>query len=84
MFGENVRIYDHDHIFSKGYISRDNFFLKPVFIGKNCWIGSDVIILKGVRIGDNCIISAGSIVTKDVPSGNIFLQKRESRFIEIT
>lgn len=44
---------------------------KPIYIGKNCWIGSDVRIQKGVTIGDNSVIAACSVVTKDVPANCI-------------
>lgn len=43
--------------------------IKPVVIGKNCWIGAGVIILPGVTIGDYSVVAAGAVVNKDVPSG---------------
>lgn len=43
----------------------------PIFIGKNCWIGTNVRIQKGVTIGDNSIIAACSVVTKNVPANCI-------------
>jgi acetyltransferase-like isoleucine patch superfamily enzyme len=42
---------------------------RPVFIGKNCFIGARAIILKGVTIGDGAVIGAAAVVTKNVPSG---------------
>lgn len=44
---------------------------KPIYIGKNVFIGGHCIILKGVSIGDNSVIGAGSVVTKDIPSNCI-------------
>ncbi|MFS1428079.1 acyltransferase [Vibrio splendidus] len=76
MFGEDVKIYDHDHEIKQGKISLTSFFCSPINIGDNVWVGSNVIILKGVDIGDNSVISAGSIVTKSIPKGSIFMQKR--------
>lgn len=42
---------------------------RPVYIGKNVWIGGGALILPGVTVGDDAIIGAGSVVTKDVPPG---------------
>jgi len=67
IFGENVKIYDHNHDFSSEYIvSLTQMSSDNISIGSNCWIGTNVIILKGVTITNNVIISAGSIITKDI------------------
>lgn len=83
IFGQNVLIYDHDHMYetSEGKIcgegvNRDKFLRAPILIGKNSWIGSGCIILKGSHIGNNCIIAAGSIVKGDIEDGALFIQKR--------
>jgi len=83
MFGEGVKVYDHDHLRVNGKISLLDFNTSPIKIGSNVWIGSNSIILKGVTIGDNVIISAGSIVTKSVPDNVILVQKRDSEFYPI-
>lgn len=36
--------------------------IKPIKIGKNCWIGDGVVILAGSEIEDNCVIAANSVV----------------------
>ncbi|MDT0509456.1 DapH/DapD/GlmU-related protein [Novosphingobium sp. MMS21-SN21R] len=41
--------------------------VKPIHIGKNCFIGGGSVILPGVTIGDECIVGSGAIVTEDVP-----------------
>lgn len=73
IFGENVKIYDHNHIFKykNKLIKSTGFKSDKILIGNNCWIGSNVIILKSVSIGDNSVISAGEIVRKSVPSNSI-------------
>ena len=43
-------------------------FNKPVYIGRNVWIGANAVVLPGVTIGDNTVIGAGSVVTKDIPA----------------
>ncbi|WP_270942809.1 acyltransferase [Romboutsia lituseburensis] len=73
LFGENVKIYDHDHIFNmKIPICKQGFKCKDIKIGNNVWIGSNCIILKGVNIGDNVVIGAGTVVRNDIPKDTIF------------
>ena len=84
IFGEGVKLYDHDHQFARDIgVSHKIFSVAPIVIGRNVWVGAGAIILKGVEIGDNSIISAGSIVTKSVPANSIFIQKRASTLIDI-
>lgn len=49
----------------------ESLISKPVFIGRNVWIGSHATILPGVRVGDGAVIGAGAVVTKDVPTDSI-------------
>ena len=74
IFGENVKIYDHNHRFNQKdkLIKNQGYSIAPIEIGKNCWIGSNVIILKGVKIGDNSVIGAGSIVKENIENNMIF------------
>lgn len=79
IFGECVKIYDHNHrytakdsgvpIYSQGFTS------KEVVIGNNCWIASNVTILAGVYIGDNCVIGANCLIYKDIPEGTVVKHK---------
>ncbi|WP_195467403.1 acyltransferase [Clostridium sp. D43t1_170807_H7] len=73
IFGENVKLYDHNHKFSDKIklISQQGYNTAPISIGKNCWIGSGVIILKGVCIGDNVVIGAGCIINSNIQSNTI-------------
>lgn len=74
LFGEGVKIYDHDHVFTADYgVDKSKFKTSKVDIGNNVWLGSNAIILKGVSIGDNVVIAAGSIVTKNVPASHVFI-----------
>ena len=79
LFGENVKVYDHNHCYKDVDIpiKEQGFTTAPVSIGKHCWIGSNVVILKGVTIGDNSVIGAGCVVYKDVPSGTIVVNKQD-------
>ena len=81
IFGENVKIYDHNHCYQNKSqpISKQGFSTAAIQIGRNCWIGSQVTILKGVTIGDNSIIGAGVVVYQDVPGNSIVLSNGEIR-----
>lgn len=85
LVGENVKFYDHNHIFGgdSKVVEKHQFKTAPIKIGNNVWIGSNVIILKGVTIGDRSIISAGSIVSKNVSEDVIYKEKRLSSETEI-
>lgn len=74
IFGENVHIYDHNHLCERNISYHlSGYSCAPVHIGKHCWISSNCIILKGVSIGDNCIIGAGVVVYKDVPANTVVI-----------
>lgn len=77
LFGENVKLYDHNHQYSSEKIEYKKFNTSPIKIGKNCWLGSNVVVLKGVNIGDNSIIGAGCIIHKDVPPCSVIMNKQE-------
>ena len=44
---------------------------KPVFIGRNAWIGTGSMVLKGVKVGANSIVGAGAVVAYHVPPDTI-------------
>lgn len=79
VFGENVKIYDHNHIYSdpNKLIKFQGYTSAPIHIGQHCWIASNVVILKGVTIGDNSVIGAGCVIYKDVPAGSVVVNKQE-------
>lgn len=80
IFGENVKIYDHNHKtdFTNGLFRKQGYVVGRVEIGSNVWIGSDVLILPNVRIGNNTVIAAGAIITKNIPDNVTYIQKRNS------
>jgi teichuronic acid biosynthesis glycosyltransferase TuaG len=75
IFGEGVKIYDHNHKYHKDdhilTVERNEFTIGQIKIGKNCWIGSNVTILNNVEIGDNVIIGANCLIYKSVASNSI-------------
>jgi acetyltransferase-like isoleucine patch superfamily enzyme len=77
IFGEDVKIYDHNHGFKNKtmLIKEQPYSIGRVDIGSNCWIGSNVVILKDVKIGDNCIVGANTLVTKDISPNTVIYNK---------
>lgn len=84
IFGENVKIYDHNHKFKENneLIKKQGYDIGKVIIGNNCWIGSDVIILSNVKIGNGVVIGAGTIVTKDIEDNAIVIDKTNIKKME--
>lgn len=82
LFGENVKIYDHNHHFNKKGVLFFNqgMSIGKVEIGENCWIGSNVVVLKDAHIGNNCVIGAGCVVSGIVPDNTIL--KNKSNYIK--
>ncbi len=83
--GANCKIVDSDfHALDVGMnFSIDPRYIKmrPVSIGKNCFIGMNSIILKGTVIGDNSIVGAGSVVSGNFP-GNVVIAGNPARIIK--
>ena len=81
IFGEAVKLYDHNHKFSFDNkvlnFERNEFAIGSIVIGKNCWIGSNVTILNNVVIGDNVIIGANCLIYQSVPANSIVKAKME-------
>lgn len=76
IFGEAVKVYDHDHLINNdNYISHQDFICKSVSIGSGCWIGSNVTILKGVTIADNVTIGANCVVSKSILKPGVYVNK---------
>lgn len=59
-YGTSILV--HDFSIDKALFARRNRhgkFIKPVSIGRNCFIGANAMILPGTTIGNNCIIGGG-------------------------
>lgn len=71
-----IYISDNSHGFYKEGFSQSSpeekpieraYFMAPVSIGDNVWIGEGVVVMPGVTIGKACIVGANSVVTKSIP-----------------
>lgn len=79
IFGENVKVYDHNHRFADAdiRIKDQGYTTAPVHIVNKCWFGSNVVILKGACIGNNCVIGAGCIIAQEIPNNSIVTTDRQ-------
>ncbi len=85
IFGEGVRLYDHNH----GFKCTDLPFWKQdmkrgkIVIGKNCWIGANSVILSNVEIGDNVVIGANNLIFRSIPSNTIVKSSPQNTIEEL-
>lgn len=78
IFGENVKIYDHNHKFKyNNLIKEQGFKSDEIIIGSNCWIGTNVTILKGTKIGDNVVVGAGCVLKQEIEKNSIVKNNME-------
>lgn len=84
LFAENVKIYDHNHIFNQsGLIRNLGFKKKEVTIGDNVRIGSNVVVLGGAVIGNNCVIGANCVIDFSVPDNTVVTNERVYKLSKI-
>jgi acetyltransferase-like isoleucine patch superfamily enzyme len=77
LFGPNVTVVDHDHVFRKEDLATgQKYNCSEILIGNNVWIGANVVILRGTIIGDNCVIGAGAIVKGHFPNNTKIICKQ--------
>lgn len=83
LFGENVKIYDHNHIFKykNKLIKNQGYKTGEIIIGENSWIGSNCVILKNVNIGKNCVIQAMSLINQNIEDSIIFRKNNTKELI---
>jgi acetyltransferase-like isoleucine patch superfamily enzyme len=69
----HVTILTSNHQYDQSnYLPYDEYdILRPVSIGRGCWIGWGAMILPGITIQDGAIVAMGAVVTKDVGLGEV-------------
>ncbi|MGM9834477.1 MAG: acyltransferase [Bacilli bacterium] len=77
LIGANAKIIDNDfhpiEIDARNKNDTDKIGVKPVIIGKNCFIGCNVIILKGTILEDGCVVGAGSVVSGKFEANSVIV-----------
>lgn len=83
LFGENVKIYDHNHRFNikDELIKKQGYTLGKIEIGNNCWFGSNVIILRNTIIGNNNVVGANEVVRKNIGDNNLYVKNEINNII---
>ena len=83
IFGPNVVIVDHDHVFDVSGVRREKFNRKPIIIEDNCWIGANAVILRGAIIGEGSIVGAGTVIKGKIPKHSLVTGERTMRIQDI-
>jgi acetyltransferase-like isoleucine patch superfamily enzyme len=81
LFGPNVCVYDHDHVYTANGVMSREFKCSDIIIEDGCWIGAGAIILRGTHIGRNSVIEAGSVIRGKIPPNSLVSTVRETRII---
>lgn len=71
--GGNTKILDNDfhplEAEARNADIKEKIGTKPIYIGKNCFIGCNALILKGTELGDGCVVGAGAVVSGKFEAG---------------
>lgn len=70
--GVQTLVLTSDHELGPSEYRTGDWQLKPVTIGKGCWVGARSVILAGVTLGDGCVVAAGSVVRHDCAPDTIY------------
>lgn len=81
LFGPNVCVYDHDHVYTADGVLPTEFKCSEIVIEEGCWIGAGAVILRGAHIGRNSVIEAGAVVRGRIPPNSIVTTVRETRIL---
>ena len=80
LFGENVKIYDHNHVFNnKSKNIKTSYKDGTIEIGNRNWFGSNVLVLSKALVGNNNVIGGGVVVNSEI--GSDLLIKTENKLV---
>lgn len=75
----DVRFLTHDYSISRAIeaggtrLEKEAYFLRDIYVGNNCFVGTRSILMPGCRLGNNVIVGAGSVVRGNVPDDTIVM-----------
>ena len=72
MFGPNVCVFDHDHVFDDEGVHGD-LISAPIAIGERCWLGANVLVTKGASIADRICVGGGVVVTRPLEEPGVYV-----------
>jgi acetyltransferase-like isoleucine patch superfamily enzyme len=84
LFGPNVCIFDHDHVFGIDGVSLREFECSEIIIEDGCWFGAGAVVLRGTHVGKNSVIGAGTVVKGTIPPNSLVASSRETKVIPLS
>lgn len=82
VISKHVEFLTHDFSIARGLQAinkkkvndgKDEYFLRTISVGNNCFIGLNSVIMPGATIGDNVIIGSGTVVRGVIPDNKIVI-----------
>lgn len=80
--GIHIRTSDGHSLLDKQTGDILNPVVKPIIIGKRCWLAHNVTILKNVQLAEGTVVANGSIVTKSFNEPNIVIGGVPARILK--
>ena len=72
LFGEGVKIYDHNHVFNCRNVNmKKTYKSRSIIIGNRNWFGSNAVILSKAKIGDSNVFGGGMTINSEFGSDNV-------------
>lgn len=72
LFGPNVCVYDHDHVFDSEGVHAE-LRSAPVSIGERCWIGANALVTRGSTLSDRVCVGGGAVVVQSLDNPGVYV-----------
>ncbi len=73
MLGENVKVYDNEHVINGNKVERKLFNTGAVMIKDNCWIANNAVVLKGTTMGPNTLVAALTMASGNLEANAMYM-----------